>query len=588
MVFHPNITSSDPIDAATALAQLALDKSRRQQTRKAGSITIHNADGSRTIVGTDAGRSGVAQWVGDTTPPGRPTGLTASSVAGGVIVNWDGTLEKGIPADFSHIKITAKDCNGVIYDFGELSRSGSQSKADMQDGTRLTITAVAFDDAHNDKGESAPNVSEESEPIMVTVIGAVNKADIDAVQKNAQKALDTASQARLTADQKNKIFSGVTPPDTSLVADGDLWFKIASVQNGNVTGIYVWNGADWNDMVLMANKVLVASSVGTTEIADNAITTGKIMANAVTALQIAAQSVTADKVNVGDVTAAIVSSGRFTTPDGLTGFDANGFFVKSKDEKELFTANANGVNAVGGFQTSQNGTYMAMRQADILSNHTGGISLIEKRNDGKEIIHWGISGNISDDRTVKEFFVCMGQHRVITARDSPHEESVTIGVNGGSFIQVDSNHGVTINGAPADRISIGQAYNSVNDDGPWEVTFKEVRTINGASQYSLKNGFLQVPLAGVYEISGIANVFRQGEPEIIIAASRAKNNFNGYDRIPTNIYARCEGSWVEFPVPPHFAYLEAGDCIGWRIESPNFTAMNGLRSSITAKLICAR
>ena len=74
-----------------------------------GTIVTHNEDGSKTILGQAAGSAGVAQWVGDTTAPGIPTGVTASSSSGVVTVTWDGTLDGGVPEDFAYVTVTATD-----------------------------------------------------------------------------------------------------------------------------------------------------------------------------------------------------------------------------------------------------------------------------------------------------------------------------------------------------------------------------------------------------------------------------------------------------------------------------------------------
>ena len=72
-----------------------------QTTKSSGSIVTHNKDGSKTILGRAAGSAGVAQWVGDTTAPGVPTGLSVSSSLGMVTATWDGTLDGGVPEDFA-------------------------------------------------------------------------------------------------------------------------------------------------------------------------------------------------------------------------------------------------------------------------------------------------------------------------------------------------------------------------------------------------------------------------------------------------------------------------------------------------------
>ena len=100
------------------VASAALAKADSAMTRPTGSVKIDNADGSQTWLG-EAGSvdGGIAQWVGDTTPPAKPTGVTAECVAGTIVVSWDGTLAEPVPPDFSHVEIFArKDGDTVTVD----------------------------------------------------------------------------------------------------------------------------------------------------------------------------------------------------------------------------------------------------------------------------------------------------------------------------------------------------------------------------------------------------------------------------------------------------------------------------------------
>ena len=511
---------------SAALAEVALKalrEARRSKTSSSGSIFVSDGQtdddgialGTGTIInGVDGG---IQPWVGDTTPPGKPTGLSVSSKNAAVFVNWDGSMAGGQPVDWGHLQLLAKDDNGNNYDFGILYGAGSQQIADLTPGAKLTVWAIGYDNAHDAQGNSTPNASTPSDNLMVTVESAVDPKDIERAQSDAQSALNQAGQAsdtatsaqtaadlalqnsqelladptfiqkwgkwknqnaananvyfdtnngnltlepnvnvpqyailvatpnlsgtspvgydrtyriscdvratgdgtdtiffvsvaqymnlqiptsglsetdythfetditlkanevlrtgtiiaiwtpgdagiglsnihvrditeakaaqktaddakaaaqgaRTTADGKNKIFSSASEPSHAGIVPGDMWFQLDSSKN--VRGIKVWNGSAFTDMVLLGNKLLVASSVGTTQIADNAIVTGKIAANAITAIKIAAQTITGDKLDVGSVAAAIVTSGLFQTApsgarvkidsSGITGYDSKG------------------------------------------------------------------------------------------------------------------------------------------------------------------------------------------------------------------------------------------------------------------------
>ena len=98
-------------EAIAQTAATALSQATSQQTGPTGSTVTHNADGTKTItgsvLGTDSTGTSVttATHVGDTTPPGVPTGVTAWSGDGSLHVSWDGTLTGGIPADFDHVTL---------------------------------------------------------------------------------------------------------------------------------------------------------------------------------------------------------------------------------------------------------------------------------------------------------------------------------------------------------------------------------------------------------------------------------------------------------------------------------------------------
>jgi hypothetical protein len=159
-----------------------------------------------------------------------------------------------------------------------------------------------------------------------TIASAAQSA-ASAAQSSAKQAQSTATSAQTTADGKNKIFSSASEPSHVGIVPGDMWFQLDS--NQNVSGIKVWNGSAFTDMVLVANKLLVASSVGTTQIADNAIVTGKIAANAITAESgvIADAAITnakiasldAGKITTGYVDAARIAAGSITADKLLVG-----------------------------------------------------------------------------------------------------------------------------------------------------------------------------------------------------------------------------------------------------------------------------
>jgi hypothetical protein len=179
-----------PTDVLRDLAGLA----RQSAGSPSGTIVTQNADGTKTILGEGAGVAGVAQWVGDTTPPGKPAGLSVSSVAGLVHVTWDGTLEGGVPADFSRIAIAAaawpvEDGPAVgVSAVKYLTRAGTATFDEFEPGWFGVAYAFAFDDAHAEDGTPTPNQSPMSNVMEFTVASVVDQAEIDAMNQTLSEA----------------------------------------------------------------------------------------------------------------------------------------------------------------------------------------------------------------------------------------------------------------------------------------------------------------------------------------------------------------------------------------------------------------
>ena len=377
---HILITPQSPGEQLAALAAGALDMASRQQTGAAGSTTWHNEDGTKTVIGPDAGTSGIAPWVGDTTAPGIPTGIGVDSAAGMILVSWDGTLQGGVPADFDHIQILV---DGV--EAGQLRVRGTATLGPYEADSVHQVTVRAWDDAHAEGGSPAPNGSEVTAPISVTVKSVVDTGQIKDAQDKAQAAInaavmaetaassakDTAAEAKTIAGGKNRIVAAASEPAHDGLALGDLWMQLD--QANNVTGIQLWDGKAFTDYVLMAQQVLVAGSVGTICLADGAITADKITASEALLEKLLVREIKADEIDVGSLTAAIVKSDLFCTPDGLVGFNPSGFWAKGKDGKYLFRASGDGVQAVGGFQTALKGDRIQLSQTLIQGSTTGGL-----------------------------------------------------------------------------------------------------------------------------------------------------------------------------------------------------------------------
>ena len=164
---------------ALRIAMGAMRAANSAATSKAGSVYIPNGDGTGTLIGelagTDGtgGANGVAPWVGDSTPPGKPSGITCSSAWGTLYVSWDGTLEGGVPADFAYVS--------VLVDGQEIERlacAGTAVREDLENGSTVQVSAVAYDAARDSLGNQAPNASQPWGPVSVAI--SDERAEIDA------------------------------------------------------------------------------------------------------------------------------------------------------------------------------------------------------------------------------------------------------------------------------------------------------------------------------------------------------------------------------------------------------------------------
>lgn len=210
--------------AAARVAMAALSEARGNQTAPNGTVSVRNADGTRTVIGAGAGTDGtgapvgVRQFVGDTTPPGRPTGLSWLSVDGTITGAWDGTLEGGVPADLSYVELRAGET--VV---GRLSRAGSCS-ARAKVGSELSCLAVAVD--------VSGNASEESEVTAVTVRDLVAEASGD-----ASKALEEARKTGKMAVTATRVEYASTQSPTEPPGEGAEWSATPPAPAG---GAYTW------------------------------------------------------------------------------------------------------------------------------------------------------------------------------------------------------------------------------------------------------------------------------------------------------------------------------------------------------------
>lgn len=195
MAIHEELNPDDaalPFMAARANRLLGTDNA----ARTAGVIVVPNRDGSDTVLGVN----GVAPWVGDTTPPGKPLDIETTSHLGTALIRWGGELEGGIPSDFRCVQVWAKQVGATAAEktlVGVLSSAGEVNTGVFDAGTTLDVWATALDNAHDRDGSPAFNESVESEHVQVEILPIVSQQEFDEAADNILAAADESVKAQI-------------------------------------------------------------------------------------------------------------------------------------------------------------------------------------------------------------------------------------------------------------------------------------------------------------------------------------------------------------------------------------------------------
>ena len=221
-----------PMEKMANVAASAAQSAREATTRQSGTISVPNADGTRSILGVQNGNGrSMATHVGDTTPPGKPLGVSAASSSGMLVAYWSGELEGGIPDDFAKLVVKAKTDGEGEQVLGELYAEGSVSSKRLTVGKTYTVWATAEDDACAEDGTDRHNVSEMSEPVRVTMTAAADAAAVEAAQKAANEAKALAQTLVASVDVEYALGdTSTTAPTSGWSTDSPAWTQ----------GKYIW------------------------------------------------------------------------------------------------------------------------------------------------------------------------------------------------------------------------------------------------------------------------------------------------------------------------------------------------------------
>lgn len=207
----------DDHEVPLILAGNALDLALRAGTVINGGISVDNTDGTRTLIGGTAGN--IAQWVGDTIPPSKPTGLSASCTDGIVTVEWNGKLTEPTPADFAYCSLETDTGNGW-YETARYTHAGSVALAGFDSGAVIDLRLIAFDNAHAEDGTLARNASEPSDIVTIAVDEAVTAADwAEGAERLAQaetQMAENAKAAQAASDKADRLVSQISDVTTTI------------------------------------------------------------------------------------------------------------------------------------------------------------------------------------------------------------------------------------------------------------------------------------------------------------------------------------------------------------------------------------
>ncbi|MCI6844178.1 MAG: hypothetical protein MR874_05400, partial [Coriobacteriaceae bacterium] len=197
------------------VAVAAYDMASLPATAPSGTASYDNGDGTRTVIGPQAGGRTIATHVGDLTPPGRPLGVAGASSAGVVYIAWGGELDGGVPEDFDHVSLYMS-VEGASELVGTLTEAGIVSTVPMATAAAVEVWATAEDDACLADGTQGHNVSEESDRATVTVAQAADPAAV------------TDLLGRVTALSRTKMLMATCDTDAATAA------KAATLASGSL------------------------------------------------------------------------------------------------------------------------------------------------------------------------------------------------------------------------------------------------------------------------------------------------------------------------------------------------------------------
>lgn len=357
-------------EAIAEVAARALRTVRAEQTATNGTISVTNADGTRTVIGVGAGTdetgasTGIEQFVGDTTPPGTPDGVAFVTGNGCITGVWGGSLDGGVPADFDHLAFRIDG-----EEFGSVSVPGSATSSSLEDGTTYTCDAVAYD-VQGNASDACDAVEVECEDALVRTT-ALEQTD-EEIKATATAAYETATSASETATSASETATTASETATSAV-------EMAAAASETATAAY----EAASEVTITAESILeqVSETYVTSEYLSTNYTTTEETSTAITDAITSElyddegnsiyASTTLIRESGDGVEVARLVDGEYTSSKTL--IDDEGFYIQNQDGENLarFTADTvelgmNGAGTYNGASTTSN-VYMCDRNVRITS-----------------------------------------------------------------------------------------------------------------------------------------------------------------------------------------------------------------------------
>lgn len=259
-------------------------RSESQRTSPSGSVFYRNGDGTDTAFGEITGGRAIVPFIGDTTPPPVPSAPACDGSAGVLVVGWDGGWANSVeatPPDFAGIIIEVQGGEYTVFTEVDRTLTAAGSVPIALTPGDYHVRLRSFDNAHDESLQPAPNISEPSAVVAVTVsTGSFDPSELEqqiadakatadeaktsatAAAQSASAAQSTAAQAQSAADKASadlltlagktgRVIYQESKPTGENASVNNLWVMTSTGQT------YTYNGTDW---VLVTDTRLTAAA----------------------------------------------------------------------------------------------------------------------------------------------------------------------------------------------------------------------------------------------------------------------------------------------------------------------------------------